>query len=119
MCESSPEAQAANPSTLTYAIYITAGFVWTVLLSLLRARFVWFPFDPIGFIIATSFSGEFNHVWSVFLTAWLVKTIVLKIGGSPLYEKYVIPGVGGFIGGVALASMIGIVTGIAKFYIPF
>jgi len=44
---------------------------------------------------------------------------VLKIGGSPLYERYVVPGVGGFIGGVALASMIGIITGMVRFYVPF
>jgi len=119
MCESSPEAQAARPPTLTYVSYTAMGFLWTVLLSVLRARFVWFPFDPVGFIIAASFSGMWNHVWSVFLTAWIIKTIVLRVGGSPLYENYIVPGVGGFIGGVALASMIGIVTGMVRFYIPF
>lgn len=118
-CETSPTSQAARPSIQTYATYITIGFFWTVILSVLRAKFLWFPFDPIGFIIAASWSGMWQEVWSVFLAAWIIKTIVLRIGGSILYEKYVLPTVGGFIGGVALATMIGVIVGVIKFFVPF
>jgi len=119
MCESNPAAQASRPPGSIYFTYGAAGFIWTALLSLLHARFVWFPFEPIGFIIATSFSGQWNGVWSTFLVAWIAKTLVLRIGGSSLYERLALPAVGGFIAGVALASTIGIITGIVRFYVPF
>lgn len=119
MCESNPVAQASRPSGSIYLTYGAVGFIWTAILSFLHARFVWFPFEPIGFIIATSFSGQWNGVWSTFLVAWVAKTIVLRVGGSALYERLALPLVGGFIAGVALASTIGIVTGIIRFYVPF
>jgi len=119
ICESNPVAQASRPSGMTYLTYGAAGFIWTALLSFLHSRFIWFPFEPIGFIIATSFSGQWNGVWSTFLVAWILKTIVLRVGGSSLYERLALPAVGGFIAGVALASTIGIITGIVRFYVPF
>ncbi len=118
-CETSPASQATRPSLQTYATYIAVGFLWTMTLSVLRARFIWFPFEPIGFIIAASWSGMWQEIWSVFLAAWIIKTIVLKIGGSPLYENYIVPGVGGFIGGVAFVTMIGVVVGVVRFFVPF
>jgi hypothetical protein len=118
-CETSPASQAARPSVSIYATYIIIGFLWTALLSVLHARFIWFPLDPIGFVIAASWSSMWQEIWSVFLAAWIIKTIVLKIGGSVLYEKYVIPTVGGFIGGTVLVTTIGVVVGVIKFYVPF
>lgn len=119
MCESNPVAQASRPNIFIYITYGTAGFLWTALLSYLHARFMWFPFEPIGFIIANSFGGQYQGVWSACLVAWIAKTIVFRVGGSALYEKIALPIVGGFITGVVLASTIGIITGMVRFYIPF
>jgi hypothetical protein len=119
MCESSPAAQASRPSGMIYLTYGAVGFAWTALLSFLHARFIWFPFEPIGFIIATSFPGQWNGVWSTFLIAWALKTIVLRVGGSSLYEKIALPIVSGFIAGVVLTSTISVVTGMVRFYVPF
>jgi hypothetical protein len=119
ICETSPALQASRPASSLYLAYGTAGFVFTAFLSYMHARFVWFPFEPIGFVIATSFPGQSFGVWSAFLVAWVAKTIVLRTGGSALYEKYALPLVGGFITGVVLASMMGIITGMVRFFIPF
>ena len=118
-CEANPVAQTSRPSVSIYASYGAAGFFLTALLSFLHARFVWFPFEPIGFIIALSFSGQWSGAWSAFLVAWVVKTILLRAGGSALYEKYALPIVGGFITGTVLASTVAIVMGMVRFYIPF
>jgi hypothetical protein len=118
-CEANPARQATRPTGEMYASYGAVGFVITVLLAFLHARFIWFPFEPIGFVIATSFIGQWGGVWSAFLVAWIVKTIVLRVGGSSLYEKYALPIVGGFITGDVLASVVGVVMGMVRFYMPF
>jgi len=118
-CESNPVAQASRPSIPVYFSYGAAGFIIIALLSVLHARFIWFPLEPIGFIIATSFPGQWFGVWSVCLVAWIAKTIVLRAGGSSLYERHALPIAGGFITGVVLASVMGTVIGMVRFYIPF
>lgn len=44
------------------------------------------------------------------------KTIVLRVGGSSLYERTALPIVGGFIAGVTLSSLLGIITGDVRFF---
>ena len=99
--------------------YGTIGFVITFALAMLHARFVWFPFEPLGFVIATSMAGQYYGVWSAFFVAWLVKTIVLRVGGSRVYERYGIPVVGGFLGGVVISIFVGSLLLLIRFFIPF
>jgi len=107
------------PSNSIYATYGAFGFIIVTILSVLHARFLWFPFEPVGFIIATSFGGFWNTIWTPFLVAWIFKTIVLRVGGSKLYSEWIVPSVGGFAAGVALGTLIGVLTGIFRFYVPF
>jgi hypothetical protein len=98
--------------------YGAIGFVITFTLAMLHSRFVWFPFEPLGFVIATSMAGSFYGVWSAFLGAWIVKTIVLRVGGSKLYERSV-PLVGGLLAGVFIGVFAGSIIMTLKFFIPF
>jgi len=107
------------PSNYDYAIYGAIGFIIVTVLSVLHTAYIWFPFEPIGYIIATNFGGFWNALWSVFLVAWIIKTIVLRVGGSKLYSEWVVPSVGGFAAGVALGTMLGTIAGIIRFYIPY
>lgn len=107
------------PSNETFLTYGAVGFIITAALAILHARFIWFPFEPIGFIIATNFGGFWNCLWSVFLAAWIIKTIVIRVGGSKLYEEWVIPAVGGFAAGIAIVTLFGCIAGMVRFFIPF
>ncbi|MBO3804091.1 MAG: hypothetical protein JTT11_09550, partial [Candidatus Brockarchaeota archaeon] len=107
------------PSNEVYAAYGFAGFAAVSLLSILHARYIWFPFEPVGFIIATSFGGFWNTIWTPFLAAWIFKTIILRVGGSKLYSGWIIPSVGGFSAGIAIGTLIGVLAGIFRFYFPF
>jgi hypothetical protein len=98
--------------------YIFAGALVTAIISILRARFVWFPFEPIGFIIGTSAAGMYLGIWTAALGAWIIKTIILRIGGSKLYER-IVPVIGGYLAGYVLSSLIATVIGIVRFFIPF
>jgi hypothetical protein len=100
------------------ALYGFAGFVMTFALAMLHSRFVWFPFEPLGFVIATGMPGAWYGVWTAFLGAWILKTLVLRIGGSKLYERSV-PIVGGFLGGVFITIFVGSIILVLRFFVPF
>jgi hypothetical protein len=57
-------------------------------------------------------------IWAAALGAWIIKTIVLKIGGSRLYEKTV-PVIGGYLAGYIVSSTIATLLGVIRFFIPF
>jgi hypothetical protein len=100
------------------AEYGAIGFVITFAIAMLHSRFIWFPFEPLGFVIATGMPGTWYGVWSAFLGAWILKTLVLRIGGSKLYERSV-PLVGGFLGGVFICIFVGSILLALRFFVPF
>ncbi len=61
------------------------GMGFTVLLAYLRSQFVWWPFHPVGYLVAGSF-GLFRLWLPIFLT-WLVKSLLLRYGGLEAYRK--------------------------------
>ena len=76
-----------NPTSVNWEgwFYVLAGGGIMVLLLAARHYFLWWPLHPIGFPIATTWVT--NQIWvSVFLV-WLLKTILLKYGGSRLYQR--------------------------------
>ncbi|MDP6039779.1 MAG: hypothetical protein QGG64_14605 [Candidatus Latescibacteria bacterium] len=54
-------------------------------LTLCQYRFTWWPLHPIGFTVVTFYSAR-TAIVSVFLT-WLVKFVILRLGGIGLYRK--------------------------------
>jgi hypothetical protein len=87
------------------APWITGGFIFMVIMSFLHARFLWMP-DPLMSIIAWDWVASIMGVWSAALVSGVIKWLVLRIGGSRLYEEKVVPFVGGFMLGVALNALI-------------
>ena len=62
-----------------------AGALVMAALSFLKYRFVWWPVHPIGFCFAGGWAIS-SCAFSIFVT-WLIKGILLKIGGITLYRK--------------------------------
>lgn len=61
------------------------GLGLTIFLMVMRMRFLGFPFHPVGFAVAGSWT--MSWMWfSVFLS-WLIKYLLLKGGGLKLYRK--------------------------------
>jgi len=65
--------------------FLSAGFCVMALLTWLNLQFVRWPLHPVGFIFGFSWALR-AAVFSIFL-AWLIKVIILKIGGIGLYRK--------------------------------
>lgn len=70
--------------TLTIQTFILGGAI-TSLLSYLTYRFPWWPLHPVGSTISFVWPVRAS-AFSVFI-AWLVKKIVLQIGGGLLYRR--------------------------------
>jgi hypothetical protein len=64
--------------------FLFGGLV-TVLLTVLTYRFPWWPLHPAGFTVAFAWSVE--TAASSVLVAWVVKAVILRIGGMNLYRK--------------------------------
>jgi hypothetical protein len=75
------------------------GFIATILLLILRTRFVWFPVHPAGIVVGV---GADVKAGPAFWVAWFLKFVTLRIGGTGLYNKVVPFAVGVGIGAVLL-----------------
>ncbi len=61
------------------------GGAVTLALGLLRGHFPWWPFHPIGYVMAATPTAY--AFWSNYLLAWAVKAAVLRYGGAQLYRR--------------------------------
>jgi hypothetical protein len=57
----------------------------TLALARLRTLFVWWPFHPIGYVMAETGTG--GGFWFHYLLAWLMKLTLLRYGGHRLYVR--------------------------------
>jgi hypothetical protein len=61
------------------------GASFTVLLAYLRTRYIWWPFHPVGYCMANTFTSY--NIWMPFMIAWLCKIMIIRAGGMKLYRK--------------------------------
>jgi len=61
------------------------GFLFTLILTGIRSRFIWSPFHPLGYALAPSWS--MNLIWFPLMIAWAVKLLVLRYGGLRLLKR--------------------------------
>ena len=114
-----PEALKNRPAYEPWWPQMLAGTVFAMLLSVMHARFVWFPLEPIGFLLATDGHALIEGIWTMALVAWIAKTITLRVGGSKLYERSGIPVAIGFIIGLVIITIIGGALLDFRFFVPF
>jgi len=82
----------ANTWAQSSALPDKAGVPWLFLgagvclaLMKLRTLFIWWPFHPIGYVMAETGAGR--SFWFHYFLAWLFKTLVLRYGGHSLYVR--------------------------------
>ena len=91
-----------DPQKLSVWVF---GGIEAALLAILRSRFYWWPFHPLGLAFQYT-SGPRVYSFSIFL-AWLAKLVILKVGGIGLYQK-----AKPFFYGISLGYVMGIATSI-------
>ena len=65
--------------------FMGGGLGFTSLLMLLRTRFLWWPFHPLGYAMANSW-GMYN-LWCCLFVTWVLKSIILRHGGLRSYRR--------------------------------
>ena len=65
--------------------FFLAGAGVMAFLNLMRYRFVWWPFHPIGFALSGTALSRLTSF--TILVAWLLKLVMLKLVGASFYRK--------------------------------
>ena len=75
----------STPTEATNYWFFLVGAGVMGLLNLMRYRFVWWPFHPIGFALSGTALARLTSV--TILVAWLLKLAMLKLAGAGFYRK--------------------------------
>ena len=68
--------------------FMGVGFITSGFLSVMRLRFIWWVFHPIGYIVA-NLQWAMRNFWSCMLIGSTAKWLILKYGGPKAYRKTV------------------------------
>jgi len=74
----------SGPDTSRYVATL-AGMLFMGGLLFLQAKFYWWPFHPIGYLVGTTYIVTW--FWFSIFIAWLLKSTVQRYGGRPAYES--------------------------------
>jgi hypothetical protein len=69
---------------LRAAVFVGGGF--TLLLTWLSSRFLWWPLSPIGFLVASVMHTN-RELWMNAIIGWLIATLIRRFGGLKLYRE--------------------------------
>lgn len=62
------------------------GALVTLAMVGLRSVFLRFPLHPLGYAMVTAYGGP---LWGPFFIVWVIKTLVLRIGGMGMYRRLI------------------------------
>jgi hypothetical protein len=71
------------PATGYRSLAMGFGLVFTFFLYAMRSRFLWWPFHPMGYLMAPLWFT--HHLWLPVFIAWLAKLLLLRYGGLRAY----------------------------------
>lgn len=89
---------AVDPSTWGYVL----GASIAVIVAVLRQLFAGFWFHPIGVVLASTYYVE--GIWGSALVAWIIRSVVLRLGGAATVKNKLLP----FFVGFFLAALLSV-----------
>lgn len=66
-------------------IAVGVGIAFSLALLALRTTFIWWPLHPVGYAVSSSWS--MSLLWMPMLIAWVIKFVILHVGGLRLYRR--------------------------------
>jgi hypothetical protein len=99
---------AYNPASANVGgiLYSVGGFLFSIILLLMRVRFLWWPLHPVGYVVSSWWT--FTGLWFPILISWTIKRLVLSYGGVLAYRRAIPFFLGLVMGDVIVASTISI-----------
>ncbi|MBS7634246.1 hypothetical protein KEJ34_01935 [Candidatus Bathyarchaeota archaeon] len=96
--------------------HIIAGIILMLIVSVLNFKFAWWPLEPAG--VAAAFGSSGTGYLLPAGIAWLIKKLVLRIGGTKLNGNVAMPIAIGFLVGYWFLLFIGGLLGMIQFFLP-
>jgi len=69
-----------------YVAYMGIGAAVMLGLSIMRQRFLWWPFHPLGYAMGPSW--PMIQLWFSILIGWAAKSVIMRYGGIRSYRTY-------------------------------
>jgi hypothetical protein len=103
-----PETQPLNIARNLHAKGLGIGVAITLALAVLRSTCMWFPLHPVSYLLASSYFLQ--GFWLPILLAWVLRTILFRLGGAQTIRKGLVPFcIGMFLACVATVVLFDIV----------
>lgn len=85
----------------------------TTLFTILRQLFAGFWFHPVGFMLGSTHMMNISggNLWGSFLVAWIIRLLVVKIGGAETVRKKLLPFFVGFFIAAVLVWLLILIHG--------
>jgi len=99
---------ATDRNSLYGTLFLASGFLFSLALFFLRNCFPWWPFHPLGFVMAGNYYTY--YFWPSLFIAWLLKTLILRHGGRKGFTA-TLPFFLGLVAGDALMGSIWSIVG--------
>jgi len=72
--------------SIVWISFMILGGCFMIFLTLMRARFFWWLFHPIGYAMGPSW--PMIQLWFSILIGWILKSIILRYGGLNIYIRF-------------------------------
>jgi len=92
-----------SSTDLPGVFFMGGGLLLTVGMILMRMRFIWWPFHPLGYVMSTNL--EMSDLWAVIIISFLLKWIILRYGGFKAHRKAIPFFLGLILGDYAMGSL--------------
>ena len=90
------------PPDMTGTGLFAYGLLFGIFLMFMRTQFLWWPLHPVGYAVSSTYS--MRDWWSMFFLTWLIKRIILSVGGLKMYRKVIPLFFGLILGDFAVGS---------------
>lgn len=71
---------------VTNLLWLAVGALVVLGMTIMRARFAWFPLHPLGYIVASGY--PITQLWPSFFLGWLIKSLLMRFGGSDAVTRF-------------------------------
>ena len=105
----------SNPTGQDYVTmgFMGFGFGVTGFLLAMKMRFLWWPFHPVGYVLAIS-PGEMVYIWCPLLISWVIKFAILRYGGLKAYRRAIPFFAGLIVGDYTMGGIWSVISAVFK-----
>ena len=75
-------SRAPDPGAMSF---MALGSIFTIFLTVMRLKFLWWPFHPVGYALSMNFGVD--YIWFTIVIASFLKWSILKFGGLRALRK--------------------------------